>query len=477
VHRPPDLRARLAELVLLDSNKRWQLFERLIATLFTRGHFRTERASHAAGRRQLDLVASRRGGVVYMVEAKWKKRPLAVGDIDGVFARLDSAPPQTVGVLISPSGFQSGVVTEIVKRKQRPVLLIGPEELVAVLEEPRSLARTLQRKLDHFMVTGDVLVGSNDTDFNAASSSTWGLRQPYLIDENGTPLRWIRSDSGFGEFVFAQELADIDWAPAGGHGVSLDLQPGVQSEADLIQLVDELVQGGWLSVGATWAIEQFNATWHGLGWSTFVEAVGSAERRYQEIDHVHHTEQFCLTDSLDGQLVVLTGDLSAGRERSCFHSNLCFHLQGVPLDPEPFSHLAEAIGDEGPVHWRPMAKRSVESAGFRREHRLLEPIAYVVEDHPADERDPVWVRGVVVANPFGGERPEGADQWEWPAGLTDTALVVCSLGQWHPWLDFPEAYELRNVEWAHTTDFAVVRGVADWRGELTRPNGSVRASH
>jgi hypothetical protein len=123
-----------------------------------------------------------------------------------------------------------------------------------------------------------------------------------------------------------------------------------------------------------------------------------------------------------------------------------------------------------------MAKRSVESAGFRREHLLLEPIAYVVEDHPADERDPVWVRGVVVANPFGGERPDGVDQWEWPAGLTDTALVVCSLGQWHPWLDFPEAYELRNVEWAHTTDFAVVRGVADWRGELTRPDGSVRAS-
>lgn len=148
MHRPSDLRARFAELGLLDSRKRWEPFERLIATLFKRGYFKTERASHAAGRRQLDLVASRRGGFVYMVEAKWKKRPLATGDLDGLYARLDGAPPPTVGVLISPSGFQSGVLSEVVRKKQRPVLLIGPEELVAVLEDPRSLARTLQRKLD-----------------------------------------------------------------------------------------------------------------------------------------------------------------------------------------------------------------------------------------------------------------------------------------------------------------------------------------
>lgn len=255
------------------------------------------------------------------------------------------------------------------------------------------------------------------------------------------------SGSGFAEFVFTQELTDIDWVPAGGRGVSLDLQPGLRGETDLVELVHELAQGGWLSAGAT-----------------------------GEIDHVHHMEQYCLTDSLDGELLVLSGDISAERPRSCFHSNLCFHLQGVPFDPEPYRHLADVVGDEGPIHWRPMAERSVASAGFRREHLHLEPVAYVVEEHPDDERDPVWVCGLVVAKPLAGERPEGVDQWEWPAGLTDSGLVVCSLGQWHPWLGVPEGYELRTVEWAHTTDFAVVRVVADWRGELRRPDGSVRTS-
>ncbi|MCP9486379.1 MAG: hypothetical protein MSC30_11000 [Gaiellaceae bacterium MAG52_C11] len=116
------------------------------------------------------------------------------------------------------------------------------------------------------------------------------------------------------------------------------------------------------------------------------------------------------------------------------------------------------------------------SSGFCGQHLHLEPVAYVVEEHPDDQRNPVWVCGVVVANPFGGEGPEGVDQREWPAGLTDTALLVCSLAHWHPWPDVPEGYELRTVEWTHTTDFAVVRVVADWRGELRRHDESVRTA-
>jgi hypothetical protein len=103
-----------------------------------------------------------------------------------------------------------------------------------------------------------------------------------------------------------------------------------------------------------------------------------------------------------------------------------------------------------------MAERSVETAGFRLDHLLLDPIAFVVEEAPEDERDPVWVRGIVASNPFGEERPEGEN---WPAGLSETSLVVCSVGQWHPWSDIPEGYELRSVEWSHTTD---LRSCAWW---------------
>jgi hypothetical protein len=52
--------------------------------------------------------------------------------------------------------------------------------------------------------------------------------------------------------------------------------------------------------------------------------------------------------------------------------------------------------------------------------------------------------------------------------------VVCSLGQWHPWGDAQERYELRAVEWANTTEFSVVRVVGDWRGEVLRAEGTTR---
>ena len=347
MHRPPDLRERLTELSTLPAAERWQGFEALTEDLFKRGHFRTERKSRAAGPRQIDLAASRRSAM-YLVEVKWESEPVDVGGIDGLYARLEGTPPATTGVFISPSGFTRGLRDEVVRRKNRPVLLVGPQELLEVLDDPRCLAQVLQRKFEHFHVTGKVLVGPNDLDFSEDSGSRWSLRAPYLIDQQGVRLPWISSGGGYGGFVFTQELADVDWVPSGGHGVCLDLRPRAFSQRDIVELVEELIAQGWLSVGATWIIEQFDTVWHGVGWSSFLDAITNWQLRYEPLSHVHHTEKFCISDSLDGRLLVLSGDLSAGEERACHFTNLSFHLPGIPLDPEPFT-LKGAITRVGVV--------------------------------------------------------------------------------------------------------------------------------
>ena len=477
MYRAPDLRARLVELARLPPAERWQPFERLIADLFKRGHFRIERNSRAAGARQVDLAVSRRGAV-YLVEVKWKSEPIDVGDLDGLYARLDGTPPATTGLLISPTGFTSGLRDEVVRRKSRPVLLVGPQELREALDDPRIIAQMLQRKLEHFSVTGGVLAGPNTADFSETHGSTWGLREPFFVDANGIRLRWAASGGGYGEVVFAQELADVDWVPSGGRGVCLDLRPQAETQDDVTNLVEELVAQGWLSVGATWVIEQIDTDWHGLGWSTFIDAITDWRVRYEPLGHLHHTEQFCITDSLDGRLLVLSGDLSAREHRICYSMNLSFHLQGVPLDPEPFTHLAEEAGDNGPLYWRPLDQRSVETTGLRGRDEVrnadLVPVALVVEEDPGDDRDPVWVRGIVIRNLFQEGTPGEVDPLLWPAGIRESEFVVCSLRHGHPFGDTPERYDLHAVEWANTTQFSVVRVIADWQGQLTQRDGTPR---
>jgi hypothetical protein len=92
MHWARDLRERFLEITAFESKARWAPFEALLAALFKRGHFRVERESKAAAPRQLDLAASSRGSA-YLVEAKWKTRPLTVGDLDGLYARLDGTAP------------------------------------------------------------------------------------------------------------------------------------------------------------------------------------------------------------------------------------------------------------------------------------------------------------------------------------------------------------------------------------------------
>ncbi|MEU7061701.1 hypothetical protein [Streptomyces sp. NPDC046197] len=43
-----------------------------------------------------------------------------------------------------------------------------------------------------------------------------------LLDADLQPLPYVTSGGGFGEFVFVQELPDVDWKFGAGSGVCLD---------------------------------------------------------------------------------------------------------------------------------------------------------------------------------------------------------------------------------------------------------------
>lgn len=94
--------------------------------------------------------------------------------------------------------------------------------------------------------------------------------------------------------------------------------------------------------------------------------------------------------------------------------------------------------------------------------------ATIFQDPAGDQIDAASFTGPDITDVDVTNTPDGE--------VTIRAMVPNYPTLWHPWLDVPERYELRHVEWAHTTDFAVVRVVSDWRGELRRPDGGVRSS-
>ncbi|WP_330342478.1 hypothetical protein [Streptomyces sp. NBC_00557] len=111
-----------------------------------------------------------------------------------------------------------------------------------------------------------------------------------LLDADLQPLPYVTSGGGFGEFVFVQELPDVDWAFGSGSDVGLDAAVSPFNEDGIVELLYELDSMGWTSAELCWNIQQSDANWHGAGAREFVEALRGWKKREESLDDAHHTE-------------------------------------------------------------------------------------------------------------------------------------------------------------------------------------------
>jgi hypothetical protein len=79
---------------------------------------------------------------------------------------------------------------------------------------------------------------------------------------------------------------------------------------------------------------------------------------------------------------------------------------------------------------------------------------------PGDDED--YVCGIVVANPFLKNEVAVALAESAPDALREADLIVCSVGQWHPFDRRPSGYHLINANWAHMGEGVVVEVRAGW---------------
>lgn len=446
-----------------DVKRRGRELEQLVQRLFQQAHFKVARDPAAAKPRQTDLVATY-GTDTYLIETKWWSRKAGIGAVDEIWTRLMETHPSMVGVLISVSGFGDGAIRRAEQRRNRPVLLIDGDELASVLRYPEELPGLLRRKRDELMIHAHA-VSSTDADALATVSPT-ALpvgQVSFLLDGRREPVLHCGGD--FGQFVFVQNMPDIDWTAGSANGVHIDMSATPGDAEGLISMLQRLADAGWASGRGRWNIQQASRNWHGAGVSSLVEAIRGWRERYDGVQPIHHTEQLCWQD-VRGEthaFYTLIAGIAAHEPRRVWECDLSLQLQGVPLDSEPVRNLASMLDCRDQCFFRPRTRASVERQHLRGLERL-NPLGYVVFDQPDDKEDPEWVCGLVVENPWYAERYESRVELpEWvPGHVPDSELLICALGQYHPVGYEVGEYRFRWCEWAWTSDALIVHPVADW---------------
>lgn len=337
------LRARLDAIGQIDrAAKRGLELERFIAEVFRQHHFKVHLNPGVARPRQTDVLATK-VTEVYLIECKWRRDKANIDDIDSLRSRLRRANGGVVGILVSVPGFSGSVLFDVEHHREQPILLLSGDELQLIASGFESLSNLLWRK-EALLADGRVLL---DEPARKRSTNRRLIALPpsesQFVFSNGRRSRVIECEGAFGQFVFTHELPDIDWTPAIGLGVTLDIAPDVEDQRGLLDLIDKLADLGWATPNARWSIQQSRRNWHGLGSAAFAEELPRWQQR-ANMPKAHHSEEICYLDRCDGGFYTLTANLAAHKIRQTTMAALSFQLEGIPLDAGPLLHLCRSVG-------------------------------------------------------------------------------------------------------------------------------------
>ncbi|WP_165547448.1 restriction endonuclease [Kribbella sindirgiensis] len=464
------LRTRLDELEKVSSPaRRGQRLEGVVAELFRQLHFEVRLNPGAARPRQTDVLASK-AGEAYLIECKWRSDKATVDDIDSLRSRLRRTDRGVVGILVSFNGFSGSVLFDVEHHREQPVLLISGDELRLAADRRENLSDLLWRKKEALSTDGRVIVDEpliKRRKTNRPIIKLPSAKESFLM-ANGAASSVVSCGGSLTTMLFAQYLADIDWVPAAGHGVTLDVTPAARNERELLGLLTMLANLGWVTSSASWSISQSTMSWHGIGPDAFAAELLRWKERART-PGAHHSEEISYFDRCDGGFYTLTANMAASRSRTTIAPSLSFQLQGIPLDTGPLLQLCRSAGIHHGVYFRPRDERSV------RRHRGAAPLATDVNPicliiSPASGpqlKFDHWVTGMVIANPFHQVKGPSLPM-DIPAQIGESEQLVCSLAHHHPNDGRQLAYHLDHIEDTSTSNAIVIRPVVDWT-EPDRP--------
>lgn len=449
---------------------RGRLLEDVLLRLFETAHFDVEKNAGAAVPRQTDLVA-RYGEHVYLVEAKWTKRPAGIPEVDALRARLGRATRGATGVLVSIAGFTASVAKDVQHHRRQPLLLLSRPELERLTHGGEGLRDLLRRKYDALALSGQVLITSNDplvpVSTAGARTGAWRRGRPTIVEPSGRAVPWVRATGSFDVWLPTLRLPDPDW-PWAGHTSSVYTRAAVRDQGPrtVHRVVDELDRVGWLDSDCSWVLRQAGANWFGFGAAELITALEDWMDRYAAWGGAaHHTEELAVTGQTDGGGIwFLEADIDAEGPRWVTSCNLSAVLEGWPLDVEPLRRLMRAVGAQEPQVLRALTSRVVATDWLPRDEPAVRDVRarVVVRQTVPDGTDKDWVVGVIARHPGVPRTAEEIEKSPWRAWTSDMDLLPVAIRSWHQHDTVDRTYTLLRSEWSELPRSVPGVLVADW---------------
>ena len=436
--------------------KRAKRFEVFLGHLLETDSLRVTHDPKTAKPRQTDLVASGDGDF-FLVEAKWTKKKTGIDDIAQVRHRLSLVPSDMFACVFSIGGFSQTAVEEVRRDKSRQIYLFNENEMRAIVTGSPTFQELLAKKKEFFRIRGSVFL----LDEVLPDAPAYALRdEPDVFQVGGSPVPWLRNQTGLNEIIFSTELLDFSGTHDGSI-FSLELRPDIDNLHDLRRTFNVIKNLFGLSGQGPFSIHQSGEGWHGFGLESFLSAAARQQDRYDELnwERYHHSEELGYLDRLeDGGLICITTRQSTGTND--LHSTfLEIYFPGVPIDSSSIRRLCKITRQEG--QYLELVRRDPVSSTNGRLGIKVQPVGTIVsiiQGRPT-------VSGLIAENPFQHDPPPSVDDDEFATMLTllrECRYLVCSLRDWHNPGRLMDTYRLSSIEACWIEHFCAFHIVCNW---------------
>jgi hypothetical protein len=189
-----------------DRQRRGYQFQKWLHDVLLRAGFEVHANPRTAKPRQTDIYA-RRSSCDYLIEAKFRKAPVDVSDIDALRSRLGRTPGDVVGCLFSLSDYRSTAINAVADNRTREILLFNAAEIQYLARSPATLPRLVEEKRVSLRVQARVKFVSKDEDDTFPSE----IRLPsseLQFWSGGRATGCIASAANNFDIVFSQHYLD-----------------------------------------------------------------------------------------------------------------------------------------------------------------------------------------------------------------------------------------------------------------------------